>query len=71
LHVNGDAHTVEPVYPIPPHWPNSETVPPPVGPLGGAVETEELEGPEGDDDPSLTVMEELPELSKPSVARIM
>ena len=49
---------------MPPHWPNSETVPPPVGPLGGAVETEELEGPEGDDDPSPTVMEELPELSK-------
>ena len=28
LQVNGAAHTVPPVQPIPPHWPYSATVPP-------------------------------------------
>jgi len=35
------AQTVEPVYPIPPHWPHSATVPEPVD-VVVAVATEEL-----------------------------
>jgi len=27
VHLYGEAQTVEPVYPIPPHWPYSATVP--------------------------------------------